>query len=67
MANSTTSRAPIQQVDGTEERCYVAVTCLKPKAMFSKQVAAHPAGNAGKDTTRLTQSQIYAILSTKLK
>jgi hypothetical protein len=54
-----------QSADSTKRRNHVAVTCLSLKGRSSKQVAEHPAGNAGTDTTRLTQFQIYAILGIK--
>jgi len=54
-----------QSADSTSRRNGGAMSCrshvFKPKVMFSKQVAPHPAGNASKDTTRLTQFQIYAV------
>jgi hypothetical protein len=50
-----------QSADSTSRRNGGAMSCrshvFKPTVTSSKQVAAHPAGNAGKDTIRLTQFQ----------
>ena len=54
-----------QSADSTSRQNGGALSCcshvFKPKETSSKQVAAHPAGNAGTDTTQLTQFQIVAI------